>query len=120
MKQLGRALIAALLVIGFGCGGPDGSADAGRDSQTGQPDGSMDSAPVSVCGASSDCDDGVYCNGFETCAPGEDGAGADGCVPGADPCSAGEFCDEGADTCVADVRAMVTTAMTVRAAEPFC
>ena len=38
------------------------------------------------------CSDGLFCNGAETCV-----AGA--CVDNADPCTAGQVCDETADTC---------------------
>lgn len=39
------------------------------------------------------CDDGVFCNGVETCDGGE-------CVTGAAPCAANEQCDEASDLCV--------------------
>ena len=38
------------------------------------------------------CDDGLFCNGAETCDTGL------GCLPGSDPCP-GQYCDEDADTC---------------------
>ena len=38
------------------------------------------------------CDDGVFCNGAETCSP------STGCNGGSDPCP-GQFCDEGSDNC---------------------
>ncbi len=44
------------------------------------------------CESDAECDDGQFCNGAETC-----NAGA--CESGADPCLAGETCDEGTDTC---------------------
>ncbi|MCP4548572.1 MAG: hypothetical protein GY835_19120, partial [bacterium] len=40
----------------------------------------------------SECDDGAFCNGAETC------HATQGCQGGSDPCS-GESCDEGGDTC---------------------
>ncbi len=40
------------------------------------------------------CDDGLFCNGSETC-------GAAGCFPGTSPCQPGETCDEPTDTCAA-------------------
>ena len=57
---------------------------------------------VSGCTSDPECDDGLYCNGAETC----DGAGD--CQPGTavdcsglnDQCNTGE-CDDGADACVA-------------------
>lgn len=48
--------------------------------------------PSSQCGTDASCDDGLFCNGSETCA-------ADGCSPGVTPCSAAEVCDESADVC---------------------
>ncbi len=49
--------------------------------------------PGANCQSDPDCDDGLFCNGAETCA-------ANGtCTPGADPCP-GEDCDETADVCV--------------------
>jgi hypothetical protein len=44
------------------------------------------------CSSDGDCDDGLYCNGLETCVDGR-------CQPGADPCP-GQFCDEDTDICV--------------------
>ena len=44
------------------------------------------------CTTNADCDDGVFCNGEETCLSGE-------CVDGTDPCEADETCDENADVC---------------------
>jgi len=49
-------------------------------------------SPQPECMLDSDCDDGLFCNGLESCAGGS-------CQPGADPCP-GEFCDESADRCV--------------------
>lgn len=46
------------------------------------------------CGLDGDCDDGLFCNGAETCA-----AGA--CVAGAPPCG-GDPCDETSDSCLVD------------------
>ncbi|MFQ5592292.1 MAG: S8 family serine peptidase, partial [Phycisphaerae bacterium] len=39
------------------------------------------------------CDNGVFCDGMEICAPGV------GCIPGVDPCP-GRFCDEAGSVCV--------------------
>ena len=43
------------------------------------------------CTVDADCDDGLFCNGAETC-------NANSCVAGADPCSG--VCDEAGDVCV--------------------
>lgn len=40
-----------------------------------------------------DCDDGLFCNGLESC---DQGA----CVSAGSPCAAGLFCDESVDACV--------------------
>jgi len=56
-----------------------------------------------LCAQASECDDGLYCNGAETCDPGGTGADARGCVPGPQPCDvATETCDEAASACSLD------------------
>ena len=45
------------------------------------------------CVFDADCDDGMFCNGDETCA-------VDTCVAGGDPCSVGEICDDTEDLCI--------------------
>ena len=75
------------------------------------------------CRADADCDDGVYCNGAETCVGSicragtppscaDDGLFCNGseacdeatktCGPVGDPCGGGSVCDERADLCVAE------------------
>lgn len=49
--------------------------------------------PGCTCGPTPQCDDFVFCNGFETC--GEDGL----CRPGSNPCRHGETCDETTSRC---------------------
>ena len=44
------------------------------------------------CIDNGDCDDGLFCNGAETCVSGT-------CQPGSDPCP-GQLCDETGDVCV--------------------
>jgi len=44
------------------------------------------------------CDNSQFCDGDETCVPGDPGAGADGCLAGADPCP-NTNCDEVNDVC---------------------
>lgn len=44
------------------------------------------------CVSDDECDDGLFCNGFELCADGE-------CVLGTNPCEQGETCEEGIDEC---------------------
>jgi len=48
---------------------------------------------VPECTFDSDCDDGLYCNGAETCNAGT-------CQAGSDPCP-GQACDEVTDSCIA-------------------
>ena len=45
-----------------------------------------------TCTDDADCDDGVFCNGAETCVVGV-------CQSSSSPCSAGQSCDEDTDTC---------------------
>ena len=47
-----------------------------------------------ACQNDSDCDDGVFCNGVETCNL------SDGCVAGSSPCIEGQLCDEDNDLCL--------------------
>lgn len=49
-------------------------------------------ALVTPCQNNGDCDDGLFCNGAETCSAGS-------CQAGTDPCP-GQGCDEVSDTCV--------------------
>lgn len=49
----------------------------------------------SGCTTDADCDDGLFCNGVETC-----DVSSGFCVAGASPCAVDEACDEGSDICV--------------------
>ena len=49
--------------------------------------------PIQECTVNADCDDGVFCNGVETCVNGR-------CQAGTDPCAEGETCDEENDECL--------------------
>jgi uncharacterized protein (TIGR03382 family) len=57
-------------------------------------DGDIDLADsdCAQCAVDAHCDDGVFCNGVETCVNGI-------CLPGSDPCPA-QICDEDLDQCV--------------------
>ena len=74
---------ALLLCLIFACGDDDGGTDAGPE----------------PCTAPSDCDDGMYCNGAELCAPGSPGADDRGCLGQTPPCGPGESCDEATREC---------------------
>jgi hypothetical protein len=52
-----------------------------------------------VCTAATQCDDGVFCNGAERCAPEDPFASAQGCVRGPAACGAGQVCGEAARQC---------------------
>lgn len=71
-----------LVCASIGCADDDGTdastVDAGADTASG-------------CTESSECDDGAFCNGVESCVAGE-------CAAGTSPCEMG--CDETADRCV--------------------
>jgi len=78
-----RSCLCLVLVLLLGCGddvapGTDGGTE---------------------CSRSADCDDGLFCNGSESCDPDDPGSNAEGCVPGeVPPCV--ERCDEVGDECV--------------------
>ncbi len=50
--------------------------------------------PTLGCDNDADCDDGLFCNGAETC-----DTGSNSCQAGTPPCSGGETCVESSDTC---------------------
>lgn len=54
-----------------------------------------------VCSTDTDCDDGAFCNGSETCDSADANASDDGCVAGTASCAAPTpVCVEGSDACV--------------------
>jgi hypothetical protein len=53
---------------------------------------STSTTTIPECKTSSDCDDGLFCNGVEKCVAGE-------CQEGSNPCVPSEGCDEEADMC---------------------
>ncbi len=55
-----------------------------------------------ACLADEECEDGVFCNGRERCAPDDPTADARGCVGGASPCGPGQVCAEAAAVCATD------------------
>ncbi|MFK7986362.1 MAG: putative metal-binding motif-containing protein [Sandaracinaceae bacterium] len=70
-------LMLGLMVVG--CGDPD---PMDLDAATG------------LCADDMACDDGLFCNGMETCAPDNEAADATGCVRSEPPCFAGQRCSE--------------------------
>lgn len=82
--RLALASIAAVAILGCGQS-PETERDSGSDRDA-----------QSVCGTDADCDDGVFCNGAERCAP-DSGADARGCIAGDPPCPS--TCDEASTTC---------------------
>ena len=52
-----------------------------------------------VCTEDAQCDDGIFCNGAESCSPTTVGASPLGCVAGSNPCPANEACIETMTTC---------------------
>lgn len=80
-----------------GSGGASGAAGSGGTSGAGGSSG----APADP-GCKVHCDDAVFCNGLELCAPNEPTADADGCMKVPPKCQAGQSCDEGMLRCVTD------------------
>jgi hypothetical protein len=64
------------------------------------------SAWSALCSRDIDCSDHVFCNGEERCMPGAPGADARGCIPpiSANPCLAGQTCNEAAMRCLSPPR----------------
>jgi alpha-tubulin suppressor-like RCC1 family protein len=85
--RLGVALLAAAL----GCGDDAAPVDGGGGGEA-----------ATACSADAMCDDGLFCNGVERCAPGAAGADAFGCTRADVPCVAGQRCDEEADQCLSN------------------
>lgn len=82
------ALLAASGLV-MGCGGGD----------TTPPNDDAGMTTDDRCEANVDCDDGVFCNGAERCAPASADADVRGCVSAAPPCLEGQTCSEAALTC---------------------
>jgi len=55
-----------------------------------------------VCSDDIQCDDGLFCNGLETCDHSSPLAGARGCAPGPNPCSGFFGCDEDSALCFSE------------------
>ena len=96
---------AAALVLEENPGWSPAQVDAELDARattgvlTGQMAGTPDrllytlgGSPPPACSTNADCDDGLFCNGAETCNAGS-------CQAGSNPCSGGDVCNESTDTC---------------------
>ncbi|MEQ8455716.1 MAG: putative metal-binding motif-containing protein [Sandaracinaceae bacterium] len=98
MRRYALRLTLALTTFFAGCGDGTVPEDAG-------PDVTLDAAPdapmQTSCERDSDCDDGLYCTGSESCNPASPDADARGCVAGEAPCGADEECDETRERCSA-------------------
>jgi len=96
VQLVGLGVVGAALVVSA-CSGTDAPVfgDGGADA-------SVDAA--AACVDDEGCDDGLFCNGAERCAPASAGADPRGCVsaPDGSPCADGEVCDEEADACERD------------------
>lgn len=89
------AIVAWMLPFATVVGGCDTMSPPAGDS--GRPD------AAAACSTDSDCSDGLFCNGMETCAPGAVGASVAGCLAGSVPCTeAGLRCVETSDVCESD------------------
>ncbi len=90
----------AVALVFSACTSP-AAADGPTDDAT-QSDVPGDVDDDSLCRRDIDCDDHVFCNGFEWCQPGAVGADAHGCVAPsiATPCTPTETCIEGTRRCV--------------------
>lgn len=89
MRPATLATFLATAVVAA-CGGDSGAEDARADG--------ADSA-LPRCEAQEDCDDGVFCNGVERCAPESGDADAFGCVGAGSPCLEAQSCNEESDHC---------------------
>ncbi|NOY92652.1 MAG: hypothetical protein GXP55_15800 [Deltaproteobacteria bacterium] len=95
MKTSG--VVGSLFLFMVACGGGGAGEEDAGDGDAG--DGGDASA---ACVVDSDCDDGLFCNGAETCSPTDPTADVDGCAPAEDACLAGQTCDESAARCLTD------------------
>ncbi len=93
-----RVLLAILWFMG--CSPPQIASDGSRDATTDASGDVRTDAPPGTCVDDRSCDDMVFCNGVERCAPGAPGADLRGCVrPTAPACLASQMCDEAGARC---------------------
>ncbi|NOY93807.1 MAG: hypothetical protein GXP55_21710 [Deltaproteobacteria bacterium] len=98
-----RAVLSStFLVFVLACGGGGGGSDAATDSSADAAGDAGDSSPA-TCTRAADCDDGLFCNGVETCDATNTSADERGCVVAASvPCLESQTCNEADDLCVSD------------------
>ena len=89
MRRKRELVFLVLLLTAGGCGD-----DAATDSDSGTD-------PVG-CLTDQDCDDDVFCNGEEQCAPNDPAADGLGCVDSRPPCQPSQICAEESNECVTE------------------
>ncbi|MBN1770718.1 MAG: hypothetical protein JXB32_05620, partial [Deltaproteobacteria bacterium] len=108
MRWTTALFLSTVVSLQLACGSDDTSADGdtGVDVEpdtegSGEvEDGDGEGDGVTICTSDADCQDGVFCNGEETCSPGTS-TSPDGCVPAAEgPCLPSQTCDEETDACL--------------------
>lgn len=87
LRDFVEMFVFGIACVSAGCATPETPVDGGREAGT-------------ACAADVDCDDGVFCNGLESCSP-TTGTGPRHCAPGAPPCASASACDESSARCSA-------------------
>jgi len=124
VRRLLLLLFAAAL---GGCGllidpiqGTDaGNPPVGMDAQVGVDAGATDAGPAPQCAEDDECDDGVVCNGSETCDFGRCRAGTPIVCDDGVGCTE-DTCDEAAGGCVSTPRDARCAEPALECAESFC
>ncbi len=100
MKHFELLFVGAWLVLGCsGCSGSTEAPDGGAADATPLDGGRADSSVGMPCTTSTECDDGLYCNGAETCTTGHCSAGGQVCDDHL-ACTL-DVCSEAMRTCIA-------------------
>ena len=88
--------------LAFGCRSSSSPTPSDEDPESSSSEGGAGGTDqADTCGRHADCDDRIFCNGPERCAPDARDADAAGCIEGDEPCGAG-LCDEKASACTSD------------------
>jgi len=93
-------LLCASLGLICACGG-GGASDAGGHDATVDASDAGDTGPA-LCASDAACDDGLFCNGAERCAPDDPTADILGCASATSPCLDGQTCDEAEARCITE------------------